>query len=132
MNLRLLEIQKERQEQMLVMQQALAHIAALDQEENEILTRTVRLEYEEPVEEETMPNFAIFSYKTSLLLTEMWEAPNRVLLYENIREDVIFNEDASEDAIKMVVLRARKEIEEYDIEIKNIHGKGYQLITNER
>jgi hypothetical protein len=38
MNPRLLEIQKERQEQMLVMQQALAHITALNQEESEILT----------------------------------------------------------------------------------------------
>ena len=42
MNPRLLEIQIERQEQMLVMQQAIAHITALDQEANEILTRTMR------------------------------------------------------------------------------------------
>ena len=128
MNLRLLEIQKERQEQMLVMQQALAHIAALDQEENEILTGKVCAEYEEPVEEEATPDYSIFSYKTCLLLTEMHEAPNRILSYENIREDVIFNVDASERAVKNVVLRARKEIEDYEIEIKNIHGKGYQLI----
>ena len=49
MNPRLLEIQKERQEQMLVMQQALAHLAALDQEENEILTGKMRSDMNQPV-----------------------------------------------------------------------------------
>jgi len=117
MNPRLLEIKLERQALYL-------QLAALEKEEYEILTETERTDEEEP-----MPDFSIFKDTTCRLLTALWEAPDRILSQEDIREYVILDEYASEKAVKNVIARARQEVEDYEIEIKNIHGKGYQLIT---
>ena len=119
MSTRLLEIKLERQALYL-------QLAALEKEEYEILAGDVRTD---EVEAE-MPDFSIFKDTTCRLLTAMWEAPEKTLSQEDIREDVIFDEEASDNAVKQVIKKAKKELEDYNIEIKNIWGKGYQLITD--
>ena len=93
--------------------------------------RALRRREKEGVAEETEapPDFSIFKPTTCRLLTAMYEAPDKMLYHDDIRQDVMDDEYASEMAIKNVVRRARQEIGGYEIEIKNIHGKGYQLIT---
>jgi DNA-binding response OmpR family regulator len=118
MNPRLLEIKLERQALYL-------QLAALEQEEYEILTETERTD---EVDAE-MPDFSIFKDTTCRLLEAMWDAPDRMMSQEDIREYVILDEYASDKAVKHVIARARQEVEDYEIEIKNIHGKGYQLIA---
>jgi len=106
--------------------------SAFDVEEAELLTQLkMRVDEghnaEPEAEPESMPDFSIFKPTTCRLLTAMYEARERIFSQEDIR-DVIGDEYASETAVKLVILKARRETEDYEIEIKNIHGKGYQLI----
>ena len=78
--------------------------------------------------EDAMPDFSIFKETTCRLLEAMWAAPDKMLSQHDIREDVIFDEEASENAVKQVIKKAKKEIKGYAINIKNIYGKGYQLV----
>jgi len=120
----------ERQELQVRLREIQARLDALDQQDNEILTGTVRIDEGHNEEPEAMPDFSIFKDTTCRLLEAMWEAPDRMMSQEDIREYVIFDEYASENAVKQVIKKAKKEIGEYEIEIKNIWGKGYKLITD--
>ena len=120
MNPRLLEIQKERQEQMLVIQQALAHVATLDQEENEILSGDQHIE---------QIDFFMFKGRTSRLLEELSKSPNRRLSHDDIRIDVMLNVDADIRELRKTICVANQELENTNsiYEINNIKGYGYQL-----
>ena len=76
------------------------------------------------------PDFSAFKGKTCLLLMEFWNAPNHILSHKDIRLDVMFDEDASEAAIRNVIKRARNEMKKHcdcHFEIKSIPKKGYKL-----
>jgi DNA-binding winged helix-turn-helix (wHTH) protein len=76
------------------------------------------------------PDLSVFKEKTCLLLTEFWNAPNHVLTHEDIRLDVICNEEASDAAVRNVIKRARNEMKNHHdchFEIKSIPKKGYKL-----
>ena len=123
MNPRLLEIEKEERE-------LLERLLALSREKEELRARDVRIDEGHNEEPEPPPDFSIFKPTTCRLLTVMYEAPDRMLYRDDIRQEVMEDEYASEKAVWNVVDRAREEIAEYNIEIKTIHGKGYQLIAD--
>jgi len=123
MNPRVLEIKKERQA-------LYEQLAALEREEYEILAREMRIDEGHTEEPEAMPDFSIFKPTTCRLLTAMYEAPDKMLYHDDIRQDVMDDEYASDRAIWNVIDRAKEEIAEYNIEIKNVRGKGYQLIAD--
>jgi DNA-binding response OmpR family regulator len=115
MNLRLLKISKERQD-------LYARLAALEKEEYEILTGTERSE---------QIDYSLFKDTTGRLLTEFMNAKNNMLSHEDIRQDVMFDDEASDRAVRQVIVRARREIkacDDFHYEIKNIKEKGYKLI----
>jgi hypothetical protein len=129
MNPRLLEIQKEEQEQHLVIEQAIARLRALSSEEEEILMGAVRIE---------SPNISMFRGTTRSLLEEFLRAKQMKLSKDDIWEDVMFR-DANEEvdkcgAIRSVVSRARNEMKarpDFHYEIENIRDQGYRLVGKE-
>jgi len=75
-------------------------------------------------------DLSMFKDTTSRLLAEFLDAPNNMLSFDDIRLYVIFDEDASESAIRSLIKRARKEMKDCPCchcEIKTIPKKGYKL-----
>ena len=108
-------------------QRMFSKLQRLNVEETDLLARLQTLEKNESTGK---PDFSRFKDMTSRLLTEFWNAPNRILSHEDIRQDVIFDEEAKDKTVWQVVCRARKELIDarYPYEIKSIDGKGYQLV----
>ena len=75
-------------------------------------------------------DFSMFKETTARLLTEFWNAPDKMLSQEDIRQDVILDEEASDAAVKMVVKRARAEMKakRFRYVIKSVFNKGYQVV----
>jgi len=84
----------------------------------------------EGVAEPEVPDFSMFKDTTRRLLTELWDAPERMLEKEDIRQDVILDEYASDGAVKQVIGRARIEMQEkrFPYVIKTVFNRGYQLV----
>jgi DNA-binding response OmpR family regulator len=93
----------------------------------DIANVTFQERVKKPVWDKENPDFSIFKDVTRRLLIELWEAPERFLSKEDIREDVIGDVEASDGAVWSVILRARKAIEGSGMGIENIRGKGYRL-----
>jgi DNA-binding winged helix-turn-helix (wHTH) protein len=64
-------------------------------------------------------------------LQQLWDAQNHTLSKEDVRQDVIEDEDATDDAIRNCVTRARKELEnvKFPYVISSLPRKGYRLIA---
>ena len=110
-----------------------AELAALD---SEIEAEALRLAKESGKEnartDDKVVDFSLFKDTTRRLLVELWDAPDRMLSQEHIKEYVILDEYASDSAVKMVIRRARQEIENcsrFLYEIVSIPRKGYQLAS---
>jgi DNA-binding winged helix-turn-helix (wHTH) protein len=75
-------------------------------------------------------DFSMFKDTTRRLLIELWDAPDKMISHQDIREDVIFDEEASDQAVKNVIARARYELAEAHAKftIENVFGKGFQLV----
>ena len=110
-------------------QWVLTRLAALDQQDKEILTKAERTEH---------VDVSMFPDETRRLLTEFLKAPKRMLSHEDIRQDVMLLlpeedfDDANGSALRQVIDRARKKLKaqpNFHYEITNIRGKGYQLIS---
>ncbi|MCL2745405.1 MAG: helix-turn-helix domain-containing protein [Planctomycetaceae bacterium] len=74
--------------------------------------------------------FSMFKGTTRRLLTELLHAPNNMLSYDDIRLDVMLDEDVSNSAVRSVIKRARQEMRDWHgcpYEIKSIAKKGYKL-----
>jgi DNA-binding response OmpR family regulator len=115
----------------------LARFADLDQQDKEILTRAEGSGY---------VDVSMFPDETRRLLTEFLRAPKYMLSHEDIRTNVMLlrfaeNPDANGsaahgstangNALRQVIERARKNIKDqpdFHYEIRNIRGKGYQLV----
>jgi len=65
---------------------------------------------------------------TNLLLRHFKAAPQNFLSKEDIRQDVLFDHDASEGAVRQTICVARKDIADSNFEILTITKKGYQLV----
>jgi len=75
------------------------------------------------------PDFSRFKDTTCRLLTEFWNSPDHILSYDDIRQDVIFDNLANDDTIRQVISRARKELSDMrcPYKIKNLRKEGYRL-----
>jgi len=104
----------------------LQHLVALEQQEHELQKAAERTD-EENVD------FSKFKDTTRRLLVEFWDAPNRMLSHEDIREDVMLDKDADDRALRQVICKARKEMaaKNFAYDIENIRGTGYRLIRRE-
>jgi DNA-binding winged helix-turn-helix (wHTH) protein len=73
--------------------------------------------------------FYQFSSPVFLLLQQFCETPKHFLSKEDIRQDVLYNEDASETSIRNLIYNARIELSKTDLplEIRTICRKGYKL-----
>jgi len=89
MHPRLLEISKARQA-------LYARLAVLEKEEYEILMGVGRIE---------QIDCSLFKDTTSRLLMGFMRAEDKMLSQEDIREDVIFDVDASDRAVRQVIVR---------------------------
>jgi len=110
-----------------------AELATLDQkiEAEAMRPQTERSEY---TESEPKLNLLVFKDKTLLLLTRLWNAPNRMLSNDDIREYVIFEGGATDNAVRLVINRAKEEMKAYPdcrYEIINKRNKGYLLVCKE-
>ena len=74
---------------------------------------------------------SMFKDTTRRLLEEFQKAPDHILTHEDIRQDVMFDEYASDPAVWMVIKRARQEMVgngDFPYEIKSLSKKRYQLV----
>ena len=94
-----------------------------------VLRKELRKVLEEE-EQGIQDDFSMFKETTNRLLTEFLCAPNHMLSYDDIKLDIIFDEDASDSAVRSVIKRARIEMRACPgcrYEIKSIPKWGYKL-----
>jgi len=97
----------------------------------EIHTIHTRLDppHTDPSEQEV--DFSMFPDATRRLLIELWDARDRTIDKEDIRQDVIGDDDVGDGAVHMVVTRARSDMKKYGFpyEIQYVRErKRYTLI----
>ena len=75
----------------------------------------------------------VFCPSTYTLLKQFFEAPNRMLSKEDIRQDVMGDDEAREGSIRQCILEARKELRRsgFPYSIETIRGKGYRLVAEQ-
>ena len=81
--------------------------------------------------EEQEVDFSMFPDTTRRLLIELWDARDRTIDKEDIRQDVIGDDDVGDGAVHMVVTRARSDMKKYGFpyEIQYVRErKRYTLI----
>jgi DNA-binding response OmpR family regulator len=73
----------------------------------------------------------VFSPSTYTLLQQFFAAPNMMLSKEDIRQDVLCDEEASEGCLRQCILAARKELQRHHFpyQIETITRKGYRLVA---
>ena len=64
---------------------------------------------------------------TTRLLVEFVKSRNHFLSKEDIRQDVIFDDDAREGSIRTLIYVARKELSDSPYRIETIARRGYRL-----
>ena len=74
-----------------------------------------------------------FSPATFELLRQLWLAPRRSLSKEDIRQDVIGDDESTDNAIWVRLKTARQELSnvEFPYEIETLRGKGYRLVPRQ-
>ena len=67
------------------------------------------------------------------LLYALIHAPNHFLSKEDIRQDVLYDDDASDDAVRSCVRHARQDLAQTPLpyRITTIRAKGYQLLQRD-
>ena len=73
----------------------------------------------------------VFCPSTYALLKHFFDAPNWTLSKEDVRQDVLNDDDASEGSIRQCILEARKELRRFQFpyRIETIIRKGYRLVA---
>ena len=73
----------------------------------------------------------VFSPSTYTLLKQFFDAPNMILSKEDVRQDVLCDDDAREGSVRQCISAARKELHrnEYPYRIETITRKGYRLVA---
>jgi DNA-binding response OmpR family regulator len=74
-----------------------------------------------------------FSPSTYTLLKQFFETPKMFLSKEDIRQDVLCDDDAKEGSVRQCILEARKELRRHQLpyRIETITRKGYRLTAEE-
>lgn len=67
---------------------------------------------------------------TFRLVQQFWVAHDRFLSKEDVRQDVVEDDDASETVLRVLIAKARKELKavHFPYEIVTEWGKGYRLV----
>jgi DNA-binding winged helix-turn-helix (wHTH) protein len=110
-----------------------ARLESINMEEIE-LRNELRAILDGETNEDENPDFSMFKDETRLLLIEFYDTRDHMLWKQDIREDVIRDENASDKAVRQVIVRARKaikEIPDFRYEIKTIRKDGYKLVPKE-
>ena len=70
-----------------------------------------------------------FRPSTFRLVQQLWQAAERTLSKEDVRQDTIFDEDAKPESLRTLIKNARRELEAvyFPYEIETLWGKGYRL-----
>jgi DNA-binding winged helix-turn-helix (wHTH) protein len=73
----------------------------------------------------------VFSPTTYMLLKQFFETSDRVLSKEDVRQDVLGDDDAREGSLRQCILAARKELHrhQFPYRIETIMRKGYRLVA---
>ena len=73
----------------------------------------------------------VFSSCTYTLLKQFFAAPKMMLSKEDVRQDVLFNDDAAEGSLRQCISVARKELRRtgFPYRIETIIRKGYRLVA---
>jgi hypothetical protein len=108
-------------------QKVLKKLTMLGDSEAELM---MQLQEQSGINAVVIPDFSMFKDTTRRLLIEFWIAPNRMLSHEDIRQDVMFDNEAKISAIWQVISRANAELSKmkFCFEIKNMKKRGYQLV----
>ena len=95
----------------------------------EIVLRAELREILAETEKDETPDFSMCSETTQLLLSEMWHAHGRMLSHHDIKQDVMYDENAEDTALRMMIARVKKELRKVNLpyEIINIKRQGYKL-----
>ena len=75
----------------------------------------------------------VFSPCTYTLLKQFFDAANRMLSKEDVRQDVLGDDDAREGTVRQCISEARKELRrnQCPYRIETITRKGYKLVPEE-
>ena len=73
----------------------------------------------------------VFSPSTYTLLKQFFDAPNMMLSKEDVRQDVMGDDEAREGTVRQCILAARKELRRhrFPYRIETITRKGYRLVA---
>ena len=73
----------------------------------------------------------VFSPSTYTLLKQFFETPNMMLSKEDVRQDVLGDDEAREGSVRQCISAARKELQrkEFPYRIETITRKGYRLVA---
>ena len=73
----------------------------------------------------------VFSPSTYTLLQQFFDSPNLVLSKEDVRQDVLNDDDAREGSVRQCILAARRELLRtgFPYRIETITRKGYRLVA---
>ena len=73
----------------------------------------------------------VFTPCTYTLLKQFFAAPNMTLSKEDVRQDVLGDDEAREGSVRQCILEARKELKRclFPYRIETITRKGYRLVT---
>ena len=69
---------------------------------------------------------------TFRLVQQLWIAPDRFLSKEDVRQDVIEDDDARDVTLRNRIMEARRELKKGDFpyEIVTVHGKGCRIVKS--
>ena len=75
-----------------------------------------------------------FTAATFELLRQLWIASDHTLSKEDIRQHVIEDDEATDNAVWLRLKNARQELDalEFPYEIETLRGKGYRLTTRQK
>ena len=73
----------------------------------------------------------VFSPCTYSLLKQFFDTPNLTLSKEDVRQDVLNDDDAREGSVRQCILAARRELQRngFPYRIETITRKGYRLVA---
>ena len=76
----------------------------------------------------------VFTPSTYTLLKQFFDTPNMMLSKEDIRQDVLGDDDAREGSLRQCISAARKELRRHDFpyRIETIIRKGYRLVPEDK
>ena len=132
---RLLEIQSERERQRQIIAAALERLTALDSEAAILITTISadpppqELMFHDNDEIEWNSGRARFAPATFRLIQELWYSETKFISKADVRQDVMYDDEAKEGTVRKCLCMARKEIKKskFPYTIDTVKAKGYSM-----